>query len=524
MSLLQPWWLILLGPWAGLVILALRQYRPKVLVSYLDLWPREAPQDQPKRRGWQPPALPVVMLLVAVLLGIGALTRPVWESRRPMLRNVTIIVDRGITMLAGGRGRQVAERVIEILQPLLAADGEIRVIDTLGGDRLVSRGQLGELLHQPATAVDTRTRVKALTGAQRTEGGVTVLLSDCPDVDANVVQVAPGSAVRNAGIVMAAATGKQCLVEIRNDTELPEAMVAIGGTSHRVQLPPRGETRRYILPASDGMIHVHLDAADDLADDNDWWILPDTLAPRLVVSPTVQPVVKRFAAAYSATRTKPDGATVRIVPPNEADADHCIIVAPADCIVSVPTLQVDHPILQNIRLPEQMLATSLPLPAGEWQPIVSAGDAVMLAVDVMHRRIWVGMELPEESAEQVLLWTNMVEFAGKESEARYEPRILDASWKREGEALPAEVNGLRAGIYERGGKRAAVCVSAPVFPPIRQDLTPGKRLLAMARQASNVPVSPYLWILAAGMVVVAAGMALQYVAAVTPEPALRKLR
>lgn len=504
MSLLQPWWLILLGPWVGLVILALRQYRPKVLVPYLDLWPREEPEDRQKRRGWRPPALPVVMLLAAMLLGILALGRPVWESRRPTLPKVTIIVDRGVTMLAASRGQQVADRAMGILSSLLAEDSEIRVIDTLGEDRLVPHWQLGEVLHQPATAVDTQTRVRALASAHRAEGGITVVLSDYPDVDANAVQIAPESAVRNIGIVSASATGKQCLVEMRNDMELTETVVDISGASQRVQLPPRGQTRQYVLPAGDGMIHVHLDLADDLSDDNDWWLLPDKLAPQLVVSPSVSPVTKRFAAAYSAARAKLDGTTVQIVPPNEAAGDQCIIVAPADHLVRVPTLQVDHPILANVQLPEQVQATSAPLPAGDWQPILAAGDVVMLAVDRGHRRVWIGIDLPDGSAEQVLLWTNMVEFLGRSPEAEYAPRTLDISWKREGEQLPAELNGLRAGMYLRAGHRTAVCVRAPVFPQTPQDLSAEKRLLRIAQRASNVPVSPCLWLLATGMVVGAA--------------------
>lgn len=522
MSLLQPWWLILLGPWAGLVILALRQYRPKVLVPYLDLWPREEPRDQQKRRGWRPPAFPVAMLLGAMLAGVLALGRPVWEGRRPTLPKMTIIVDRGVTMLAGGRDQRVADRALGILEPLLAEDSEIRVIDTLGGDRLVSRGQLGQVLHQPATPVDTQTRVRVLVRGQRAGGGVTVMLSDHPAVDANVVQIGPENAVRNIGIVRAAVTEKQCLVEVRNDTELTEATVVISGISHRVQLPPRGQARQYTLPADgDGMIHVHLDVADDLADDNDWWILPDKLAPKLVVSPAVSPVVKRFAAAYSATRTKLDGTTVQIVPANEAGADYCIIVAPADRIVNVPALRADHLILRNVRLPEQVLATSASLPVGEWQPILTAGGTVILAADATHRRVWLGMELPEESAEQVLLWTNIVDFVGSGPEAKYAPRMLDATWKREGEELPAEVNGLRAGVYERVGERVAVCVPAPIFPPVRQNVPAEKRLLAMAQQASNVPASPYLWALATAIVAVAAAMAMRYVS--TLQPASRKL-
>ncbi len=398
MSLLQPWWLILLGPWVGLVILALRQYRPKVLVPYLDLWPREEPQDREKRRGWRPPAWPVLLLLVAIFLGIMALASPVWRSRRPTLPRVTIIVDRGVTMLADERGRDVADRAMGILEHLLAGNSEIRVMDTLGEDRLVSRGQLSQALHAPATAVDTRQRVNALVHAQVAEEVVTVLLSDHPDVDPKVVQIVPGGTIRNVGIVKAAVSGKQCLVEIRNDMEIAEAAVVISGVTHRVQLPPRGQTRQYILPVSGDRTHVHLDVVDDLADDNDWWIVPDHPAPRLLLSASVAPAVRRFAAAYLAARRRPDGQEVAIAPPNEIAADHCIVVTPAERVVSVPKLPVDHAILRNVRLPEQVLATSLPLPAGRWDPILSVGDVVMLAVDEQHRRVWVGMEMPADSA------------------------------------------------------------------------------------------------------------------------------
>lgn len=506
MSLLQPWWLILLGPWVGLVILALRQYRPKVLVPYLDLWPREEPQDKEKRRGWRPPAWSVLLLLVAMFLGIMALASPVWRSRRATLPRVTIIVDRGVTMLADERGRQVADRAMGILEPLLADNSEIRVMDTLGGDRLVSRGQLSHALYAPATAVDTRQRVNALVRAQVAEEAVTVLLSDHPEVDPKVVQIVPRGAVRNVGIVKAAVSGKQCLVEMRNDMEIAEVAVVISGVTHRVQLPPRGQTRQYILPASGQSIHVHLDVVDDLADDNDWWCVPDRPAPKLVLSTSVSPAVRRFAAAYLAARPQSDGQAVVIAPPNEAVADHCIIVAPADRAVSVPRMPVDHAILRNVGLPEQVLATSLPLPEGQWEPILSAGDVVMLAVDEEHRRVWVGIEMPEDSAEQVLLWTNIVEFIGGGTDTNTAPRVLDASWQRVGGALPAELNGLRAGVYERAGERTVVCVPAPKFAaaqpvPAR---SAEERLQTMAARASDVSWSPYLWLAAAMLVAGAA--------------------
>jgi hypothetical protein len=395
---------------------------------------------------------------------------------------------------------QVADRAMRVLTPLLAQDSTIRVVDTLGNDRLVSPGDLDAVLHLPATAADSRARVDALIASADIP---TVLLGDAANVPAGVVRIAPEGVVRNVGIVRAAVAEGQCLLEIRNDSDMVDAELELAGPTHRLQLPPRGQTRQYTLPVSGSDVHAHLNVADDLADDNDWWLL-DAARPRLLASAGVPQPIRRFAAAYAAAR-KGSGTTVRIVRAGEPAEAPSIIVAPANHPVALPSVYADHPLLRNVRFPGRAMAASLPLPDGTWQVLLASGDTTLLAVDAQQQRVWVGLELPEESPEAVVLWTNLVEFVGMpREEQQTRPQRLDPTWRRAGEALPAEINGLRAGVYERDGEKTVVCVAAPAIDASTPGPAAEQRLREWAEKESRWPIAPLLWCLAGALAASAA--------------------
>jgi hypothetical protein len=85
MFLASPIWLILLAPWAGLLIWLLRGRFETRGVPFLELWGREAAQNRKPDRAWRMPPMAVVALLAAMLLGILAAAGPmIWKNDLPV--------------------------------------------------------------------------------------------------------------------------------------------------------------------------------------------------------------------------------------------------------------------------------------------------------------------------------------------------------------------------------------------------------------------------------------------------------
>jgi hypothetical protein len=76
MFLASPLWLVLLIPWAGLVIWLLQGRLENYRVSFLQLWPRKAPESRPPQRAWDKPPIALVTLLLALLLAILVCAEP----------------------------------------------------------------------------------------------------------------------------------------------------------------------------------------------------------------------------------------------------------------------------------------------------------------------------------------------------------------------------------------------------------------------------------------------------------------
>jgi hypothetical protein len=82
MFLVSPIWLVLLAPWAGLVIWLLRGRFETRGVPFLELWGREIAQTRRPDRSWKIPPPAVAALLAGMLLAIVAATGPMIEIRR----------------------------------------------------------------------------------------------------------------------------------------------------------------------------------------------------------------------------------------------------------------------------------------------------------------------------------------------------------------------------------------------------------------------------------------------------------
>jgi hypothetical protein len=81
MLLLSPSWLILLAPWTVLAIWLMRGRFETRSVPFLELWPREAMQNQRVDRAWRFPPPAIVAMLAGMLLAICAAAQPEIKGR-----------------------------------------------------------------------------------------------------------------------------------------------------------------------------------------------------------------------------------------------------------------------------------------------------------------------------------------------------------------------------------------------------------------------------------------------------------
>src|SRR5437588_12102631 len=101
MFLLSPLWLLGLLPWLGVTIWMLWGRHRGTLVPFVALWRGPVPVRR-ARRSMERPPLGVALALLAVLLSLCAAARPGVRWRTGTRSNLALIVDRGLTMSAGG--------------------------------------------------------------------------------------------------------------------------------------------------------------------------------------------------------------------------------------------------------------------------------------------------------------------------------------------------------------------------------------------------------------------------------------
>lgn len=500
MTFASPAWLLLLLPWGGLVVLALRAYRPKVLVPFLRLWPKEETAPS-KRRGWRPPPVSLILILLAALLSILALAGASLGTGQRRLGSCTILVDRGVTMLAGNRFARAAQAALDALKPMLTPDAQIHVVDHTSERHLLGPAQLTiDALGKP-TAADVHEALSARLGNLGEDlPWPVVLISDLPDSGRDVIAVRPTGPVNNVGIASAEANAGICRLRIRNDSDRTSVTIAISdGMPTEAQLGGRGSEVTVELPMAQPFARVALEIEDDLPDDNVRWL--GDLPPAVVSGEGLPAVVARFAKVYSESRRPAADSPKVTLTAKPTDVERCVMV-PAEAdgeLTSVrwPAELPDHVILQQVRLPQRMVVGRTALPAGQWNVLLTHDDKPLLAADDQARRVWVGF-LPEANdeavAEYLVLLTNAVRFCGGGAFEQSIPRVLSGEWERIEPKEQPEVPGMRAGLYERGDERRAIYVAAPVLTEFGADANAGvqKRLAAYADAKAQKNATPWL--------------------------------
>jgi len=430
-TFLSPWWLTLLAPWAALLLWIMWGRRQRQTVPFLDLWPREEAQQE-RRRAFEPPPLGVSLALLAALLAIVALARPVVGGGKIGL---TVVVDHSPRM--AGRFESSLQDIQRELQSAGLSDATVVYAPDAPGVRRAVRSALDE-------------------------AGAAILLSDTPtpdDVGAGVVRVAPNAVTQNVGLVsigMRATPVPAVMVRVRNDSSNGRIELVVGTTRQWIDLPPAGSERSYFGDMGEvtERTDVELIVADDFPADNAALVRRTRAWPRVRLDSAPSPAAARVIGAYAILRPPSDSSPLlRVVSSIEDARDTPAIVVPAVDSVPMQTgtiLTDDHPVNIEIRWDVLASASVAPVAPPGWQPVASAGGRTLLAVrQNPARRVWIGFVSPEFERDPafVLLWTNLLDWAGTGGDAFAVDGVLNV--KFDAPPTPAWEEELQSMLTER---------------------------------------------------------------------------
>jgi hypothetical protein len=467
MGFLAPMWLWGLVAWAGVTAYLLAGQRHRVGVPFLDLW--QGPEGAPKvRRRVTPPPISLVMLIGAMLLMILSAARPVLRTGKGV--NITIVLDRGITMMPAGRMQESADRVDQLLRDSGPVD-RLTVIPVPGKGSVEFFGEV-DWTRFPPVPMDVPSELAATvrrTLSQTTEP--IVVVTDRPvEQSDRVVQIAPSRIPENVGIVSIAARGREAMVRVRNDSDLSEAKLLVDGVERTINLPARGsEADFFVETAATQQLQVRLEIEDDLPVDNAAWLVKVRSWPTIELRTHATPELQRMVETYRQHRPASQASRTVVIGQNE-QADVWIEEDAAQRVEEEPTAAA-HPVVQGVDWAQlkDLRKTSREMPAG-YSPVLSAGDNAIIGVKHEPRRgVWIGFSSQslQRTPAYVIFWTNVLDWVGQGGDEwqAHPPRPLASGWRRIEPAAsePMLEAGLWPGVYARGDERVAVHAPAPKF-------------------------------------------------------------
>jgi hypothetical protein len=482
MSLLSPIWLAGLIPWLAITVWLLWGQRRRVPVPFLPLW--QGPVVGPRaRRSIQMPPMAVAMALLAMLLGIAASTLPQISTTGAGDESaVGMIVDRGISMSAGGPGnrrfRQAADNAWSLFETHFRnAPVDLTIIPGQRFGRTTLRECREKINALIPTGVDTHSAVQAAVMARLAESkGPVLVISDqpLPIVSDRLIEIAPQMMVDDVGIAGIAACERplsQVMVRIRNQSLLTDAQLIVtsnGQSVHRrIQLPKQGSEQDYFVDMNQlGLVvSAALDVRDDQAADKRAWLVREGSSPHIESQLPIPPELQRMIDVYQRARPATAGssglAVVGQLSQVPTDAPAVIIAPPNGATSTGPATVIRHPITDHVRwerLPAS-IQTAGEAPAG-WTPLVLLGRQVLVAARPQPpRQVWIGFDAPgwASTPDYVVFWTNVFDWAGRsggESFLGYPLNQWTAEWKLTDSTIG--LSGLWPGIYVRsdGATRA----------------------------------------------------------------------
>jgi len=484
MAFLSPIWLWLAIPWAAVTVWLLRGRGRDTRVPFVALW-QDATHTSRSRRRWRLPPTGVLLLLAAMLLGIGAAAEPAVVSRESA-EPITVIWDRGIAM--AGRHAEVADELSAAFATGSHQPRRVRLAP-VPGDQTIdtdTRGWLDQARQLSLTAVDTGAILRSTIAAtlRQTDQPIIVVTSARPAVDdPRLIVVTPTSPPRNVRIEQFAFRDdpkRQAMVHVGNQGGLTRAILRILAhdrvlEERSIDLPPTGETGSYYidLAESPDVLAVEL-VADDATDiDNRAWLTRQSRWPRIMTASPMPPAVQRVIDIYTAQRPSDDRSPTLVISRQPlADRIAGIILsaadqpAPAGSQVGLST----HPLVEDVPFERlDPLRVSGEGPPEGFTLIAQLNGQPLIAVrDAPARQVWVGFDSPSFAMTPgfVVLWAKMLEWVGGEAElyAAREAGSIGGTWQRIAPgAVPDDVKpGWVAGLYRDAvGRLVAVNPAVP---------------------------------------------------------------
>jgi hypothetical protein len=481
-----PLWLLGLIPWAGVAAWMLRGRGDVVGVPFVELW-RGPVGAVNRQRRTRPPSLAILLALIAIALAIVAAGGP--HVRLGARREaITLIVDRGATMMPPARLDNVLADANRRLLAAFASDSPVKLIGVPGG--AVTQTTLSDWMaaarQLPPVAIESDQRVdQTVEREARETAGLVVVISDreLKVPAANLIQVFPEPIHNDVGITTIAADAgahPQVMVRLRNQSNRTHATLNIQtagrAIAKEVSLPQDGGERAYFfdVPQLKDIVEASLESDDDFPLDDRAWLAPERVNSRIDLGADLPPEVGRIVEAYlkanPSGRNAPSIAVSAAALPNDRSG----VVVPPDRHRLAQATRVElraSPITANLTMADlDDLSIGQPPSGGGWIIVASAGEQPLLALrEAPARQVWVGLQSTHFAAtpEFVVLWTNVLDYlnGGGERFASHPSGSLTADWKRLTGEPPASVGaGLWPGVYRRSdGALRAVNLTEPAL-------------------------------------------------------------
>ena len=432
MTFLSPTWLLALIPFAAFSLWLLVGRRRRQWVPFLELW--NAPEElrRPKK-GFEPPPISLVLALLAILLGLLAMSQPqLWPAGGARDRGrITLIVDRGASMSARIDGKprfaklagEVAPRLVEALEL-----GSVDLIDiTTGQVQRTDRSDwLGLVQQWKRTALDTQQQLKTSV-QQRLERGAPVIVLSDQDLGIThpqLVQIKPEQPVQNAAIVALSNRPGQVMLTLHSTSALTRTLHAQSGdrTAQRtVDLKPGVDQNVFLdLDAAADTIEAWFDQSDDFDADDRAWLVRRQSWPIVEARTALPDELRRMFEIYSrhrpSSRASPRVAVTR---PEDAKPDEPGVLLPLAEPPELPYGEVGtrtHPLLAGVDWSALTKGVALAKPPGQgWTKLAWLGAHPIVAVrEGEVRQVWIGFESREfaRTPAFVVFWTNVFDWTG----------------------------------------------------------------------------------------------------------------
>jgi hypothetical protein len=405
-----------------------------------------------------------------------------------------------MSAMHGGKPRCV--EAAERLAPFLSNTATIHLIDPLGPatQQLDGSAWLDVIRAKPLTAINTKTILPVTIDQTLADGQDPVMVLTDQTIgirNPRLTVISPTHGVQDVGIVTIAARTlpvAQVMVSVRNQSTADHGVLSIRSGEESVQrqikLPPSGQTANYFidLPSLGDTIEARLSVQDDLPADDAAWLVRGVQPMRIEIRGLVSDTLQRMVQVYS--HIKPPSAVAPItVIVNRADqlssGDAGVVVPPPDHVLAAGELRVtSDPLTKVVNWNAAIQGASVGKPpAGDWTPLGTVGNVVLLAKrESPGRQVWVGFtqEAWPKSPDFVVFWTNVLDWvAGDAMQWTAMPvQQISSTWKPI-HTPPKNVQpNAWPGIYRDSATLLAMNSDVPTFSteetlPLNLHLPPG---------------------------------------------------